>query len=258
MPLEGKTVIVTGSTQGIGYAVAAAALEQRANVVINSRKQENIDEALEHLMKISETVMGVAADLRVEKDVNLMVGKAVNRFGGVDVLINNAGGTFHQPVEGLSLNGWRAVVETNLTSAFLCSKAVRHSMRSRGGGRIINVASTAAIHPFPTGAHYAAAKAGMVSLTRTLAVEWGGQGIAVNCVAPGSILTGKSSFKDDEVRAAVEAATPRGRVGTPEEVAEVLLCVAGLETTFLTGEVIIMDGAQSHLYHRRAERPRSA
>lgn len=241
--LADKVVVVTGSAAGIGSVIAVEAASRGAKVVVNSRKAERLEEITKEIERIGSEVLPVAADLRAAEQVDTLVEKARERFGSIDVLVNNAGGRFLAPPEEISPNGWRAVLDTNLTSAFLCARAVLPIMRKQGGGRIVNIGSVAGEGAYPRAAHYGAAKAGLANLTATLGAEWAKHNVQVNCVAPGAILTDASSFTDPTVRERVEAALPGGRIGTPGEIAEVVLFLAGMEGTYLTGQTIRVDGA---------------
>jgi NAD(P)-dependent dehydrogenase (short-subunit alcohol dehydrogenase family) len=242
--LAGKVVIVTGSGAGIGRVIAVDAARQGANVVINGRRRERLEAVEEEIGRIGSDSLAIAADLRNADDVAGLVEQVRERFGAIDVLVNNAGGRFLAEPEDISPNGWRAVVETNLTAAFLCCRAVLPVMRERGGGRIINIGSMAGEGAYPEAVHYGAAKAGLVSLTASLAVAWAKYNVQVNCVSPGAILTDASRFADPVLRAEVEEAQPGGRIGTPEEIAEVVLFLAGMSGTYVTGQTINVDGAR--------------
>jgi NAD(P)-dependent dehydrogenase (short-subunit alcohol dehydrogenase family) len=242
--LAGKVVIVTGSGAGIGRTIAVEAAKQGACVVLNGRRRERLVPVEEEITRMGADALAVAADLRNSDDVTGLVEQTQARFGAIDVLVNNAGGRFLAAPEDISPNGWRAVLETNLTAAFLCAGAVLPVMREQGGGRIVNIGSMASAGAYPEAAHYGAAKAGLVNLTATLAVTWAKHNVQVNCVSPGAIMTDASRFADPVVRAEVEEAQPGGRIGTPEEIAEVVLFLAGMSGTYLTGQTIDVDGAR--------------
>ncbi len=241
--LEQKVVVVTGSAGGIGKVIALEMARRKAHVVVNSRSAEKLEGLVEELEEAGGRALSVAADLRDPDQVRELVETTRRQFGRIDVLVNNAGGRFVAPAEKISPNGWRSVVDTNLTSAFLCAQAVFPLMTEQGGGRIINISSVAGLDGYAGEAHYAAAKSGLNNLTATLAVEWARHGIQVNCVAPGAVLTDASSFTDPGFRNEVEAAVPGGRIGHPEEIAELVLFLAGMQGTYLNGETIRIDGA---------------
>lgn len=250
MRLSDAVVLVTGSAQGIGRAIAVSAARQGARVVVNSRRQANLQEVTDQITAEKGRVVGVEADLRDADQVGALMERAVDAFGRIDLLVNNAAGLFFAKAEDISPNGWRTVLDTNLTTAFLCSRAAFPYFVRQGGGRILNVSSVAADHPHPGGAHYAAAKAAMNSLTQTLAVEWAPHGIQVNGVSPGAVRTDGSRFVDAGERAKVEAELPGGHIAGPEEIAEVVLSVATTATSYLNGETVRVDGAHRAPLHR--------
>jgi NAD(P)-dependent dehydrogenase (short-subunit alcohol dehydrogenase family) len=241
--LRDAVVIVTGSAQGIGRAIAVSAARQGARVVVNSRTRANLEPVLDEITEAGGTVHGIQADLRDADQVEALTAETADAYGRIDLLINNAAGLFFAKAEDISPNGWRTVIDTSLTTAFLCCRAAFPYFRRQGGGRILNVSSTAAYHPHAGGAHYAAAKAAMNSLTQTLAVEWAPHGIQVNGVAPGAVRTDGSRFSDPGERAKVEAELPGGHIAAPEEIAEVVLSVATTATSYLNGETVRVDGA---------------
>jgi acetoacetyl-CoA reductase len=241
--LTDLVVLVTGSAQGIGRSIAVTAAARGAKVVVNSRSADNLTEVVEEIESAGGQVLAIPANLRDPQQVDALVEEVERRWSHLDVLVNNAAGVFFAAAEDITPNGWRAVIDTNLTTAFLCCRAVFPLFVNQGGGRIINISSVAADHPHPGGAHYAAAKAGLNSLTETLAVEWGKHDIQVNCVAPGAVRTASSRFVDDGERAKVEAELPGGKIAEPAEIAEVVLALATLDTGYLNGETVRVDGA---------------
>ncbi|MGH3494456.1 MAG: SDR family NAD(P)-dependent oxidoreductase [Sciscionella sp.] len=243
MPLENAVVLVTGSAQGIGRAIAVAAAKQGAKVVVNSRSKANLDDVIDEIASSGGKVLGIEADLRDADQVQSLVEHISQAWGRIDVLVNNAAGVFFANAEDITPNGWRVVIDTNLTTAFLCSRAVFPYFLRQGGGQVVNISSTAADHPHTGGAHYAAAKAGMNSMTQTLAAEWARHNIRVNGVAPGAVLTASSRFVDDAERARTEAQLPGGRIADATEIAEVVLTIANTATSYLNGETIRVDGA---------------
>jgi NAD(P)-dependent dehydrogenase (short-subunit alcohol dehydrogenase family) len=240
--IQGSVIVVTGSASGIGFAIAKEALCRGARVVLTGRNSERLAHA-ETALDAGEHALFVSGDLRDPEDVARLVETVVEAFGRIDVWVNNAAAVFFSPAEEITPNGWRAVLEANLTSTFLCCRAVFPVLQRQGGGRIINISSLTADRPHPGGAHYAAAKAGVDSLTQTLAVEWARYGIVVNGVAPGAVATEASRFAKEVHRERMEAVLPGGRVAAAEEIAEVVLAVAELATDYLNGETIRADGA---------------
>lgn len=239
---EQPVAVVTGSASGVGLALARGALARGMRVAVTSRSQERVARAVDALGARPDRVVDVVGDLRDPEHVERLVRSVDERFGRIDLWVNNAAGQFFAPAEDISPNGWRAVVETNLTAPFLCCRAVFPVMQRQGGGSIVNISSVAAYRPHPGAAHYAASKAGLNSLTETLAVEWARYGIRVNGVALGPVLTEASRFSDPVLRAAAEAEQPTGRIPTAEEVAEVVLALAAIESPSFTGETVRVDG----------------
>ncbi|MQA84196.1 MAG: SDR family oxidoreductase [Streptosporangiales bacterium] len=241
--------VITGSAAGIGRAIALRAARGGARVVVNSRKAEKLDQVTKEIEDAGGEALAVGADLRDPEQVDTLVQRTLERWQRIDVLVNNAAGRFLAAAEQISPGGWRAVVEANLTTAFLCSRAVFPVFRERGGGRIINISSVGAYGPNPGGAHYGAAKAALNSLTETLAYEWGRYGIQVNGVAPGPVLTEASRYAQEEQRRLVEAKLPGGRIAMPDEIAEFVLSLAQLRTPYLNGETVRVDGALRGMLH---------
>ena len=188
--LEGKVAIITGGAGGIGSRIAQTYVEAGARVVIASRNQEKINDLVGRLEANGGEAIAVTTDVTVPEDVTNMVAKTIELFGGVDVLVNNAGGAmFVKPPEKLRPEEWNAAIALNLSSVFLCSQAVCQHMIDRGGGRIVNISSVAGMRLSPSFVHYGAAKAGVINLTKSLAVCWGPHSIHVNCIAPGLTQT---------------------------------------------------------------------
>lgn len=239
---EQRVAVVTGSASGIGLAMARVALDRGMRVAVTSRSEERMARAREQLGAGPDRLLDVVGDLRDADHVDQLVRVVDERFGRIDLWVNNAAGQFFARAEAITPNGWRAVVETNLTAPFLCCRAVFPVMRRQGGGSIVNISSVAAYRPHPGAAHYAASKAALNSLTETLAVEWAPHGIRVNGVALGPVLTEASRFRDPELRAAAEVQQPTGRIPTAEEVAEVVLALAVVDSPFFTGETVRVDG----------------
>lgn len=242
---EDKTVIVTGSSQGIGKAIAERFAEAGANVVTNSRSQERAEAVAEEIRDDGGTAVGVAADVTDYDAVAAMVDAAVEEFGGLDVFVNNAGMTIIGPAEELTPEDWRQVVEVDLTGTFFGARAAGRQFIEQGdGGAILNVSSMMGSQGLHKRSAYCASKGGVDNLTRTLAVEWADEGVHVNALAPGYIHTeitdqtqDSADYTDDQIR----DRTPLGRYGTPEEMAECALFLCRRDT-FVTGEVLTADG----------------
>jgi NAD(P)-dependent dehydrogenase (short-subunit alcohol dehydrogenase family) len=243
--MKDKVIIITGSSSGIGLACAKDFLKLGAKVCINSRKSDRLEHALNSLEKYKEQLMGVAADGRIEEQASTLINKVVDTFGRVDVLINNAGGSFPIDTENLSSNGFNSVVETNLNTVFHFSKGVLPIFKTQGFGKIINISSVAGIHPTPTEAHYGSSKAAVNHLTTTLAHEWGRLNIQVNAIAPGPIMTKLAKehlWNNEEKKKKVESQIALGRIGSTEDVFNACLYLASEAADYVTGVVLKVDG----------------
>lgn len=242
--LTDKVAIITGGGTGIGRGIAHEFAKVGADIVVASRKLPNLEKVVEEIKGLGRRALAVATDVRIPEQVDNMVKQTVDEFGKIDILVNNAGASFVCPVEDMSPNGWDAVIGINLKGPFLCSKAVaRLWIEQKRGGKIINISSTAGLNPSPGMAHYGAAKAGLMNLTKTLAVEWARHNIYVNCIAPGLIRTEGAydamSLTDEEESA---RRIPLGRAGRTEEIAYMAICLASEASSFLTGETIAVQG----------------
>ena len=242
--LDGKVALVTGagSPDGIGYATARRLRDLGARVAIVSTTRRIHDRAAEL------GVTGFVADLTDEAEVGALVDAVTEQLGDVSVLVNNAGLASKaspevlRPVAQLSLDEWRVEIDRNLTSAFLTSRAIVSGLAERGWGRIVNLAATAGpVNALPTEAAYAAAKAGVLGLTRALAMEVVADGVTVNAVAPGIIHTGSSTLT--ELKRGLD--TPMGRPGTPDEVASAIAFLCTPAASYITGQMLVIDGGNS-------------
>jgi NAD(P)-dependent dehydrogenase (short-subunit alcohol dehydrogenase family) len=244
--LAGKGVLVTGASRGIGEATARRFLEEGCRVFLCARHEEGIGTALEALRPFGE-VEGVAADVSVPEDVQRLVGSADAFLGGIDVLANNAGVAWQEPFLEITLEHWDEVLDINLRGMFLVAQAVAVRMVARGeGGAIVNMSSTNAFEGEAGYTHYNASKGAISMLTRTMASELGEHGIRVNALCPGKIFTPmQTEAEDPEYTARYEREKiPLGRSGTVEEVAAAYAFLASDEATFITGELLVIDGGQ--------------
>jgi NAD(P)-dependent dehydrogenase (short-subunit alcohol dehydrogenase family) len=246
--LENRVAIITGGGTGIGLALAHEYARLGAKLLLASRSAEHLEAAAAELRARGAEVATCPTDVRSPDQVDRMCDEAVRRFGSLDVLVNNAAGNFICPAEKLSPNGWNAVVNIVLNGTFYCSRAAGLRMiESRRGGSILNIVAAYAWTGGPGTIHSACAKAGVVTMTRTLAVEWARFKIRVNALAPGPVETegaGSKLWGSAEAREAMLKTVPRGRIGSTEEVAHAAAYLVSDFADFITGEVLVMDGGQ--------------
>jgi len=244
--LAGRVAIVTGGSRGIGHAIARGYLDEGARVLLTSRHADDAREAAERLAAASGgEAVGIGSDVSSEADVDRMLDTTLNRFGRIDILVNNAGFGFVKPSVDLATADWQRVLDTNLSGSFYCARAVGRELLRQGDGAVINIGSLTSFVGFPDRAAYAATKAAVVELTRVLACEWGGQGVRVNCIAPGWIRTvfmGELIARGVLDEAKMVARTPLGRIGTPEDVVGPAVFLASRDAAFVTGTTLVVDG----------------
>jgi len=244
--LEGKVALVTGGATGIGFQMARGLGSAGAQVVIASRTQEKLVRATEELRAEGADASWRTLNVRDAEEVERVVDLLVEQTGGIDVLVNNAGGTFPSRAENFSLNGWRALVDLNLNGTFYCCRAVGGRMIERGeGGKIVNIVvgtwDRSAAGIVGTGS----SRAGVAHLTRTLAVEWAQFGIQVNALAPQYMTPGAAEMYGEEVDAFITSSTPAGRWARPDEVGAWAVILASSMSDYLTGASIALDGGNS-------------
>ena len=242
--VAGKTAVITGSSQGIGAVTAKRFADEGANVVVTSRSQEDVEAVAAEINDSDRPgeAIAVECDVRDREAVEALLDATVEEFGGIDSMVNNAGASFMAGFDDISENGWKTIVDINLHGTFHCSQAAGERMQDDGGGSIVNLASVAGTDGAPYMSHYGAAKAGVVNLTTTLAYEYAGHGIRVNCVAPGFVATpGVESqmgvAADDVDRGEVER-----RMGRSEEIADIVQFLASEASSYVVGETITAKG----------------
>jgi 2-deoxy-D-gluconate 3-dehydrogenase len=246
--LTGKVAIVTGGNGGIGLGMARGLAEAGASVVVAGRNAAKSEKAVKDLAALGAKAAAIAVDVVNEDSCRALVKGTVETFGRLDILINNAGMNNRKAPEAYTLAEWMEVVNTNLTSAFLCSHAAYPEMKRAGGGKIINIGSMTSIFGVPFALPYAAAKGGIVQFSRTLATAWAKDNIQVNAVLPGWIDTDLTKTARQQVQGLHErvvARTPAGRWGTPDDFSGIAAFLASGASDFLTGTAIPVDGGYS-------------
>ncbi|WP_437782136.1 SDR family oxidoreductase [Sorangium sp. So ce1097] len=243
-----QVAIVTGGGSGIGLACARELAHLGAKVALCGRKADKLEAAagaLESDGIPAGHVLAAPCDIREPEQIAAFVGQVLDRFGRVDVLVNNAGGQFPSPAADMTPKGWEAVVRNNLNGTFFMTREVaRRAMIPARRGRVVNVTASVG-RGFPGMAHTGAARAGVENLTRSLAVEWAAHGIRVNAVAPGNNIRSSGTAQyGDELLELARRATPLKRLGTPEEVARLIVFLASDQNDFITGAVYGVDGGQ--------------
>lgn len=247
--LKGKTIIVTGGSSGMGLAMAKQFVVEGANVVITGRDAERLATAKEEILQYGQNIETFQMDVREVDHVQEMVKFTAEKFGTIDGLVNNAAGNFIVQAEKLSPNGWKAVIDIVLNGTFYCSSEVgRYWIANNIKGSILNMVATYAWGAGAGVVHSAAAKAGVLSLTRTLAVEWGHQyGIRCNAIAPGPIErtggAGKLWESEEQAQRTINA-VPLRRLGTPEEIADLASFMMSDKASYMNGECVTLDGGQ--------------
>ncbi len=243
---KGEVVVVTGGSRGLGLEIAHAFGQTGAKVVITARREQWLNEAENFLKDQGIAVDAMICDVADAASVEQMVQQTIEKNSKIDVLINNAGLTWGAPAETMPLERWRQVIDANITGTFLMSQAVGRHMLERKKGAIVNVASIAGLGGGQLNTvGYNASKAAVINLTRALGVEWAARGIRVNAIAPGLFRTRMSEVLVQRAEAANIPVAPLGRIGQPGELAPAVLFLASEGASYITGQVVAIDGGRS-------------
>ncbi|MGG1677131.1 SDR family oxidoreductase [Neobacillus sp. NRS-1170] len=244
--LTGKVAIVTGGGRGLGQQIAEGFAEAGANVVVCSRKLEACEEVAEGLRKLGVESFALKCDVSNPEDVKNVVERTVERFGRIDILVNNSGASWGAPVEEMPLEAWQKVMNVNVTGTFLMSQAAGKVMIEQKAGKIINIASVAGLQgsnpKYMNAIGYNSSKGAVITFTKDLAVKWGPHGIYVNAIAPGFFPTKMSKGLLDEGGEAILEGTPLRKFGSETDLKGVALFLAAPASNFVTGDIVVVDG----------------
>ena len=245
--LSGKVALVTGASRGIGQAIAEVYAAAGAKVVLASRKQEALDEVAEGIRNNGGEALPIAAHTGDDEAINTLVSEATKAYGGIDIVVNNAATNPHfGPVMTAEESHWDKILDVNVKGYFRVAKGCVSSMKARGGGKIINVASIAGLEPQPGMGVYCVSKAAVLMMTKVLAAELAGDNIQVNAIAPGFIKTKFSAaiWNNPQIYEAVLKQIPQGRIAEPDELTGIALYLASDASSFTTGATMLIDGGQ--------------
>ena len=248
--LTGRKAFVTGASRGIGQAIAVTLAEAGADLALVARGEEGLAATAEQVAGHGRKAFVIAADMTDADAVSRAVATAIEQLGHVDIVVNNAGGSnFMVPFLDLRLPGWDKLLRLNLTSAMYVCHAVGRHLAERGRGSVINVASVAGLTASPLVSPYGAAKAGLISLTKTLAVEWAASGVRVNALCPGWTATelNRNLWDDEAASKATIASVPMQRWGRADEMTGPALFLASDASSYMTGQALVVDGGQTAL-----------
>ena len=246
--LTGKVSIVTGGNGGIGRAIAIGLAEHGSDVVIAARNETKTESVVKEILSLGQRCIGVRCDVLEREDIVKTVDTAVNELGKLNILVNNAGiGQGGEPPEDLALERWQNVIDVNLTAPFVFSQIAYPALVKSGGGKIINIGSGYSLKAAAGNAPYAASKAGLWNLTRSMALDWGKDNIQVNLIVPGWIRTEMTTIPlgDIKRRNRIVSDTPAGRVGEPEDITGAAVYLASSASDFMTGKYMQLDGGRN-------------
>jgi len=244
LSLEGKVAIVTGGSRGIGRVIALGFAEAGANVVVCSRTLTDLEKVAEEIEALGRRSLAVETNIAVKSEVDNLVEKTLEKFGTIDILVNNAAMNIMRPLTELREDGWDKVMNVGLKGYYLCSQAVVKVMIEKNSGNIINISSGAAVKAAPMLGAYSISKAGVVMLTQLLAADLARYNIRVNAIGPGMVKTGFSQpmWGNPDMLKVMESQIPLGRLAEPEEIMAVALFLASDASSYITGQTIYVDG----------------
>ena len=244
MRFDQRVAMITGSGSGIGEGIAKRLSELGVKVVINDIDKAKVDRVVQEIKDSGGEVMGIPADITKLSEVEDMFKAIVDKFGKFDILVNNAGIAIDKSLRKMTEQDWDAVLAVNLKAVFLTSKVAIEYMLKQSYGRILNISSRAWLGG-PGQTNYAASKGGVVSITRTMALEFGKKGITVNCIAPGLIMTPLLQAAPEEVKQRLLKAQPTGKIGTPRDIANAVVFFTSDDASYITGQTIFVCGGKS-------------
>jgi 3-oxoacyl-[acyl-carrier protein] reductase len=247
MALNGQVALVTGGGAGIGEGTAKLLAEQGAKVMVGDWNEQTAKATADAITKAGGTAASMKMDTSKREDAERGVAETVAKFGRIDILINNAGITRDASALKMEPHQWDQVIAVNLSGVFYCAQAAAKRMKDQNYGRIVNASSISGFGNFGQ-ANYSATKAGLVGLTRTLAIEWAKYGITVNAIAPGFIQTSMTAAIPDEIKKGAALKIPVQRLGDPIDIARVYAFLVAKESSFITGQLIVVDGGQTLLH----------
>jgi NAD(P)-dependent dehydrogenase (short-subunit alcohol dehydrogenase family) len=240
--ITNKVAIVTGASRGLGKAMALGLAKAGANIVATDVL--DVSDTVKEIKKIGKQAIGFKTDVSKKQDVEKMVKQTMEKFGKIDILVNNAGIIRMSNAETMKQEDWNKVIQVNLTGQFLCAQAVAKQMIKQKSGKIINIASIAGLGGYAQSAPYSASKAGIILMTKTLAVEWGRYNIQVNAICPGVFATDMTDafLSDKQFMDMIKARVPLGRYATPDQLVGTVIYLASSASDYMTGHALVIDG----------------